>query len=647
MDKTEALEHKADHSSALAPQAPPSFEAVREALDRVLSSKTFRTAEGQRNFLRYAVEQVLEGRGDLLKEYSVGIEVFGRGESFDPRLDTIVRTEARKLRSRLAKYYETEGAEEAVHIEFPKGSYAPIFRSAPATAPIAISVPPPPTPTVAARPVFSRKAIVFLTAGVALAAFAAYLVQLAGRSAAPRSDVASIAVLPFLNLSDNKQEEFFSDGLTEELIDSLARVPGLHVVARTSVFQYKDKPIDVRKIGQQLNVRTVLEGSVRKDGDRLRITAQLNDASNGYHLWSQSYDRELKDTLAIQREISQAITDALGVKLASKATPAGFNADVPATLNPEAYQDYLKGRYFLSKYTEESNRTAIGYFEAAISKDPVYAPAYAGLADCYVDEPVYGATLPHDLIPKIRAAASKALELDPAIGEAHIDLALAFEYNFEWQPAAEEFRKGLEFSSGDAIAHRWYANYLLTTGQFDRAMSEGKRALELDPVSPYMAQGVARAFYHMHRFDDAIREFQKALALEPNFGRTLQGLGRAYLAKGSYSQGISETEKGVQVMGHDSVITAQLGYAYAVNGNTAGAQQILDGFFAQLRRGPFSARAIAEVYIGLKDKDRAFEWLRKSVDQKEVNMYLKTDPIYDSLRSDPRFADLLRRANLI
>jgi TolB-like protein/Tfp pilus assembly protein PilF len=672
------------------PQAAPSSEAIREELDKILSSQTFRSAEGQRNFLRYAVEQAVLGRGDQLKEYSVGTEVFGRGESFDPRLDTIVRTEARKLRSRLTKYYENEGAQDAIRIDLPKGSYAPSFRSAvpatdpeaPDSAPASASNPltqpnsslpnstqsnltqPNSTPSAATHPAAIHPAaakpsrdregavthwrkISLIAGAIALAVVAIVTVRLISRRAGPSAETPSIAVLPFVNMSDDKQDEFFSDGLTEELIDSFARVPGLHVVARTSVFQYKGKPIDIRKIGRELNVRTVFEGSVRKYGNRLRITAQLNDAANGYHLWSQSYDRELKDTLAIQREISQAITAALGVKLAAGTSAGASNGLISgaAVLQPESYQDYLKGRYFFNKYTADGNKTALGYFEQAIAKDPNYAPAYVGVANCYADAPVYDA-LPGDVVPKIREAATKALQIDPTLGEAHIDLALAFEYDLNWQAAAEEYQQSVKLGPGNADAHRRYASYLTTVGSLEAGLAESKTALDLDPVSPYMAQGLARTLFHMHRFDDSIREYRKALALEPSFGRTRQGLGRADLFKGNYAEGLRETQEAIQIMGDDSVMLSQLGYAYAVSGNTAEARRILNGFLDKFNHGGFSARAIAEVYIGLKDRDRAFEWLRKAVDQKEVNLYLKTEPVYDTLRTDPRFAQLLRQEGL-
>jgi len=628
----------------------PSAEAVRQELDKILVSQTFRSAEGQRNFLRYTVEQVLEGRGDLVKEYSVGIEVFGRGDSFDPRLDTIVRTEARKLRSRLAKYYETEGTQDTVRIEFPKGSYAPVFHPTVEQAqgieqPVARPEAP---PDGHAAQSMKRKRVWLAVVAVLILAGGLFVVNQVWHRRSASNDAPSIAVLPFLNLSDDKQDEFFSDGLTEELIDSLARAPGLHVVARTSVFQYKGKPLDIRKIGRELNVRTVMEGSVRKYGDRLRITAQLDDAANGYHLWSQSYDRELKDTLVIQREISQAITSALSVKLSTTERNPGFNGNpnAAASVNPGAYQNYLKGRYFSNKYTGETNQTAIRFFEQAIADDPNYAPAYAGLSTAYAETPEYELILSDSVVPKIRAAAGEALRRDATLGEAHIALALADEYDFDWATASSEFETGLELSPGDAVAHRKYAIHLMMIGQFEQSLTESRRALDLDPVSPYMAQAVARTLYQSHRLNEAAQEFQKALALDPNFGRTLQGLGIDYLQMGMYADGVRETEKGHQVMGDDSVITAQLGYAYALAGNAQQARQILNRFLEQSKRGFVSARAVALVYIGLDDKDHAFEWLRKAIDQRDVNLYLKSEPVYDRLRGDPRFQDLLRRMKL-
>jgi len=643
-------------------------ESIRKELDRVVSSTVFQTSERLRNFLRYTVEQTIQGHGDLIKEYSVGTEVFGRAPSFDPRLDTIVRTEARKLRSRLGRYYETEGKDNPLRIEFRKGSYAPLFRLAEAGE-VATPIPdlgtgPPEAPREEAPAVEShaaslptaradRRKIAWLGAVIAAilaSAAVIWLMQSNRRPQAASTESPSIVVLPFLNLSDDqndKHDDFLSDGLTDELIDSLGRVPGLHVVARTSAFQYKNKTVDIRKIGRDLNVRSVLEGTVRKSGNRLRITAELDDTANGYRVWSQSYDKELKDALSIQREISRAITSALGVHLSGNRFPNGIDAfQMSATpVSAEAHQAYLRGRFFWDKLDMKDINTAIGYFQQALSIEPKYAEAYEGLAHCYAQIPVFSNTPPPELIPKIRDAATKALELDGSLGEAHLDLAMAFDYDFDWDQAEAEFKKGLELNPGDAVAHRLYSIHLITIGRVDEALREDNTGLDLDPVSPFMEQGLARSLYFARRYDEAIEQYHKALALDPNFRLAHWGLSTTYFVSGKYSQGMAELLE-ANHLSDDPSAQGRLGYGYALTGKTAEARKIL----AELDRaksGSVRFRDLARIYIGLGDKDRAFEYLRKSVSQKEGYIYLKADPLYDPLRSDPRFTELLRRMHLM
>lgn len=652
MEKTENLQHIGNPARASGRlEANP--EAVREELERILGSRAFRGIESHKNFLRYAVEQMIQGRGDLIKEYSVGIEVFGRGGSFDPRVDPIVRIQAGRLRSRLAKYYSTEGEQDPLRIEFPKGSYAPVIRPhpSPETSLAQNGKTPHVVHTALTSPSRARFALNKVVAGGLLAA----ALLLAGsigfwlrlsRAKSPSVDAPSIAVLPFLNRSDDKEGEVFSDGLTDELINSLGRIPGLHVVARTSSFQYKGKVQDIRKIGQELNVRTVFEGSVRKYGNRLRITAQLDDATNGYRVWSESYDRELKDTLAIQAEISQAITKALGVKLGGPGTSAGLDtlSGKAASVPPDAYNAYLKGLFFFNKNTAENVNMAIGFFQEAIAKYPDYALAYVGLAHCYAQMPVFSETPSMQIVPKIRAAASKALELDNTLGGAHLDLARAFETEFRWPEAESEFRTASELSPGDAVGSQWYGVHLWRMGRMEEALAQNKTAMDLDPISPGASHAVGRGLYFLGRNDDAIDQYKKALVLESDSGIAHGGLGLAYLAKGIYPRAVSEMELSYRLMGQDAWHAGQLGYIYGMTGNTAGANKILTEFLNHAR--PARALAIATIYIGLRDKDRAFEWLRKAIDEHDVFLLLKADPQYSSLRSDPRFAELLRRMKL-
>lgn len=659
MDKTSELEIAVSESDP-SPHSSLSEEAVRDELEKILTSTTFRSARGQRGFLRYAVGEVIAGRGHLLKEYVIGVEAFGRGESFDPRLDPIVRTQARKLRAKLAVYYATEGSNDTLRIEFRKGSYAPCFCIAGGPGGFLE-----PVPAAAAKPPESVSHVNELgrdTVQAAwhwkLAALSVAALALTGagvsifyfwhsKSSEPvLAAEASVAVMPFVNVSDNSDDEFLSDGLTDDLIDSLGQMPGLKVVARTSVFRFKGKTSDVRAIGQKLKVRTVLVGSVRKSGNRLRVTVQLNNAADGYHLWSGSYDRESTDARAIQWEISQEVANVLGVRMA-RGGERDLRKAFPslASPNPAAYQNYLRGLYFWNKLTAAGLRAAIQYFQQAIVEDPSFARAYTALADCYVMAPQVAAAPQLEIIPKIKAAASKALVLDNTLGEAHIDLAICAEYDFDWATAETEFKKGLELSPQNAVGHLWYAKYLAVMGRKPEVLVQRKIAADLDPVSPYAVQSVAGYFSVMGHYDQAIEGFRNALVMEPNFGLTHQGLGVAYLLKGDTAEGIDELQVACKLMDGPRR-EALLGWAYAVSGKTAEARRILNDFLQQAQRKPFPALAIAEVYIGLGDKDHAFEWLGKAADQRDLNMDLQWDSFYEPLRSDPRYAVLLRRLKL-
>ena len=627
-----------------------SREAVLDELERLLSSRTFQAARAQKKFLQYTIAETLAGRGHLLKEYSLALEVFGRSKSFDPRLNNIVRVEASKLRVRLAKYYETEGRQDALRIEFPKGRYEPVFRSLPAmreavaledeavagtTANLPVALSP------AARPRW--KWPVVIAAGVLVLA-AGGVLSMRSRSQNVTSPVPSIAVLPFVNLNHDN-DDFLGDGLTEDLIDSLARAPSVRVVARTSSFQYKGRTSDVRMIGRELNVRTVLEGTVRQAGNHLRITARLSDTSSGYQLWSDSYDRDMKDALAVQREISSSIAAALGLEFARNSST------VPGTpgrngVNPEAYEAYLKGRYLWNKNAPEPVKAAIRYFEDAIRISPDFALPHTGLAHAYTAMLVITGTPSAELIPKIRGAASKALELDSSLGEAHLDLAETYLVDYEWDKAEREFRTALQLSPGEALAHRYYAFYLGKVGRAAEATREVKTALELDPISPFLASGLADSLYNERRFSEAAEQYRKALELDPAYGFALRGFGRLLVHTESYGEGLHRLLEARKVMDGDPMVEGELGYAYAVSGSGGKARETLEGLLSRPGRGFGSALPISKVYFGLRDNDRGFDWLTRAVDQHELGLDLKTDPVYDGLRPDPRFQALLRMMNL-
>ncbi len=643
---------------------PP--EAIQSELEKILGSRTFRSAQSQSRFLRYAVEETIAGRGHMVKEYVIGSEVFGRGESFDPRLDPIVRTEARKLRARLDKYYEGEApgaVEDPVRIEFHKGSYVPTFsrvvpsaprpeRAEDVPVPIEVAaretsvtaetllpaVTPPRWRTFVAIPIASLIIFVLSSAGY-------YFFRSGQMTRVSPTGNFSIAVIPFVNLSDNREDEFLSDGLSEELIDALQQVPGLQVVGRASSFGFKSKPIDVQQIGRELHVSTVVVGSVRRIGNRLRITVQLDSTANNYHLWSGSYDRDSKDARTIQWEIAESVTNVLGIGLARNEREMSRPLSNAASPNPGAWQNYLKGLYVWHKLTVDSLQMATSFFQEAIAEDPSFARAYTALADCYVMAPMVATTAALEVIPKIKAAASKALQLDSNLGEAHIDLAVAAEYEYDWSTAQKEFERGLKLSPSDSVGHLWYAKYLAMVGRVNEVMVQRRIAVDVDPASPYAVQAIGGYLSVAGHYDEAIDQFQNALRLEPDFGLAHQGLGVAYVLKGMYPEAVAELQTASRLMAGPRRM-ALLGWGYGVMGKTSEARRILNDFLDQDRRGSVPALAIAQVYIGLGDKDRAFQWLDKAVDQRDLDLLLQYDSPYAPLRSDQRFGGLLHRMKL-
>jgi len=659
------------------PRRLPRVESIQEELERILSSRTFHAAEGQKRFLRFAVEYTIAGRPHEVKEYTVGVEVFGRGQAFDPRLDNIVRAEARKLRSRLAKYYISEGEHDSVRIEFPSRGYVPAFREVDLSRvetpeePVLATMEPEESrvaveanlleqpkealskaddsnsvvPAHPARP-WLRFVLVILVAFV-ITGVVIYAARQGWSSTRSLPGNPSVAVLPFRNLGDTKDESFI-DGLTDELINSLGRVQGLNVVARRSAFQFRNNTLDIREIGKKLNARTVLEGSVRIYGNRLRITAELDDTSNGYRIWSDSYDRDSKDALFVQQDISRAIVTALGAEFTrdGSANLLKFSPAKIAAVNADAYQDYLRGVYFWNKQTSDSIQVAIGYFEQAIAIDPGYAPAYSGLARCYVNLPAFTRVRAREILPKITEIARKDLELDSSLAEPHMALAYVSFLSYDWARAETEFKKGLELGPGDAVAHRWYVTYLTNAGRLQEALAESEKSPQLDPVSPYMLDGPAFVLYLMRRYDEVIEQSKKVLALDPQFGFAHLRIGAAYLQKRMYPEAIAELQVARRQMRNSPVPAAELAYTYAVSGDVRKAREILRGFLEESTRGPFPPDPIAKVYIGLGDTDRAFEWLGKAVEARDFGLNLKAEPIYDSLRSDPRYEQLLERANL-
>jgi len=455
----------------------------------------------------------------------------------------------------------------------------------------------------------------------------------------------SIAVLPFADMSPDKDQEYFCDGMADELINALTKLGGLHVAARTSAFQFKGKNVDIRTIGEELNVSTVLEGSVRKAGNTLRITAQLINVADGYHLWSETYERQLEDVFAIQEDISRSIVNALKVKLVS-----GEDAPIVKryTHDLEAYNLYLKGRYHWNKRTEEGLQKGLDYFQQAIERDPTYALAYAGLADSYIVLVDWGFLPPRDAHPKARAAAMKALEIESTLGEARNSLAyVRFIYDWNWVEAETEFKRALELNPNYATAHQWYAEYLAAMGRFDEAVAEIKRAQELDPLSLIISAVGGWVFYTARQYDQAIEQCVKTLEMDPDFYQAHLYLRWIYEQKGMYDEAFKEWETTMALEGTNTEALAALRHAYSVSGMKGIYRWWVEKLKDDLKSRYVDALLFAEAYTALGEKDHAFQWLVKAYEQRSSwNVFLKAHPYLDSLRSDPRFTALLKKVGL-
>ena len=453
----------------------------------------------------------------------------------------------------------------------------------------------------------------------------------------------SIAVLPFDNLSGDPQNAYFSEGVQDEILTRLAKIAELKVISRTSTQRFKSAPEDLRQIAQQLGVANILEGSVQKANDQVRVNVQLINALTDAHLWADTFDRKLTDIFAVETEIAKTVADVLKAKL------TGSEQHVIAarpTENSEAHQLYLKGRFFWNKRTSNDLKKSIDYFEQAIAADPSYALAYAGVADGYVFLPGYNAGAPRDCYPKAMAAAKKALELDDTLAEAHTTLALAiWYYEFDFAQANREFQRAIELNPNYAIAHQQYGNNTLSAlGRFDDAIGEGKRAVELDPLSLIINADLGTDYYFARRYDESIAQLRKTVELDPGFYYVRLNLGEALAAKGALDEAIAEYQK-AHALNDDPFILGLLGHAYASSGNKAEALKILDQLEELSKQHYVSAYSFAVLYVGLGDKEEALRWLEQSYQDRAGNDigWIRVDSILNSLHDDPRFEALAEK----
>jgi TolB-like protein/DNA-binding winged helix-turn-helix (wHTH) protein/Tfp pilus assembly protein PilF len=478
------------------------------------------------------------------------------------------------------------------------------------------------------------------------AATLVYLLNLGGIrqklfvSASPPK-IQSLAVLPLENLTGDPAQEYFADGMTDALITDLAQINTLRVISRTSTMLYKGTHKSLPQIARELNVDAVVEGTVVRSGEKVRIDAQLIQAATDRHLWARSYETVLPDIVALQSQVARAIASEIQVKLTPLEQARLARA---RPVNPEAYEAYLRGRYSWNKFTQEGFSKAIQYFRQAIEKDPNYALAYSGLSDSYRFLGL-GSSPTGDSMPKAAAAALKALEIDDTLAEAHASLAaVRYRRDWDWTGSETEFKRALELSPNYAEGHREYGVYLRMLGRFDEGLAEAKRAKEMDPLSLLMNTDVGAQFYAARQYGQAIEQLRKTLELDPNYAMTHWWLGLAYEGKGDVPRALAELEKAVSLSGRNPLYLAFLGNAYAVSGQRSQAEKILAELRERSGRVYIQPYDIALVYAGLGNKEQALIWLKKAYEERSFSVItIGTWKQFDGLRADPRFRELVRR----
>jgi TolB-like protein/tetratricopeptide (TPR) repeat protein len=449
-----------------------------------------------------------------------------------------------------------------------------------------------------------------------------------------------VAVLPFTNISMDPADEYFADGMTEEMISSVSKMKGLRVIARTSVMRYKGTYKPIAEIGRELHVGSVLEGSVRKAGDKIRISVQFVDTLNEEPQWTREYDREIRDVFAIQSDIARHVAEAVRDHLLGGAVEG---EERRATSSPEAYINYLRGRQFWNRRTEDSLRRAIGFFEDALESDKNYVQAFTGLADSYATLALLEFMPPNEAYPKAKEAAGRALSLDARLAEAHTSLGLIkFQYDWDWQGAEAEFREAIRLNPSYAPTHHFFADYLKAMGRFDEALTRIKKAQELDPLSLAISTGVGHVLYLSGQYDRAIEQYRKAVELDPSFMLTHVWFGRPYLEKGMFTEAITELETAVKLSGESTLALAMLGHGLASAGHGDEAMQILENLKERSKSKYVPSYWIAVIYNGFRDREQTVAWMRKAFEERSSWLvWSNVEPRFAWLRDDPDFASLL------
>jgi serine/threonine-protein kinase len=579
---------------------------IREHLSTVLTSEIFVRSERLSRFLRYVVERTLERRGDEINEYSIGVEVYDRPTAFDPRIDSTVRVEAGRLRAKLREYYEAEGRDSAIRIQLLKGSYSPSFREiAPRSEEVEVA-----------------------------------------SDASGRETLKSIAVLPFADLSPAHDQEYFGYGIAEELMFALSRLRQLLVASQTSVFALKETLQDVREICKRLGVEAVLEGSVRKHESKLRVTAQLVDASSGYRLWSEVYDRELEDIFKIQEDISGSVVSALSAGFLSLPKK---KVEKAPTGSVQAYEAYLRGRYFWNRQSEESLRMALREFEQAITEDAGFARAHVGVSDCYRLLEFWGVLSPKEAYPKAKEAAEKALELDGSLPEAQAALAVLMAvYDWNWAAAERQFHQVFEALPSYPIAHQAYGMMCLAPqGRLEETITQLKLARELDPLALWVNAQLGIAYYFNRRYDEAVAQLKKTLELDSGFYAGHMFLGSVYAHQQRLEEALAALQTARLHGGDTSRILGWTAYVNGLMGRKRKASNIA-AELEELARGQYVCPVdLARSYVGIGNEDRALVRLQQAADLRCGRLiWSGIDPSFEPVWRDERFSAIRSRMNL-
>ena len=627
-------------------------DEVGIALERILANDKFAQSDRMGKFLRYIVGETLAGRSDRLKEYPIAIEAFERDESFDPQTSSLVRVEAGRLRTKLHEYYAGDGADDPVIIDLPRGGYVPTFahQQAPedTLAPEKLENP--------LRAIFSILRGHATTTSIILAVVVAGSVWLLTRPVQPIAPVAQrliptrqagIAVLPLRNLTGDPGQDYLSDGMTDAIISHLARSHRLRVASMTSVMHFKNTAMSVPEIGQKLGVGHLVEGSVKRSGKLVQISAKLIDAQSNRHVWVQVFERPLREMPALQNEVAGKVRQSLAGRIFTKS---GTGEDPTSVVQPEAYEAYLRGRYFRNKISESGFRKAISYFKHAISIAPAYAPARAELAGCYCLLGGHGFELVQPIIgmPQAKKAAHAALEIDDTLAEPYAYLGIIrLKYDWDWNGAEQHLKKAIELKPNFYRARIFYSLFLEAMGRHEEARSQAELARSINPLSLQAQVNLGWQYLQSGMLERARNQFEGALELESKFWAAHWALGHYYRRQGDIKNSIKSFERAVSSGGGHVLPTTALGHAYAISGQRDAALKMVDKLKLIERSSYVSPFSFATIYVGLREDAQTFEQLDRAYKDRSRSLaWLNVMPEFDRVRERPRFLALIKKIGL-